>query len=156
MWTKPHITLDDVTSGFNIAKNISLDPDLNELLGFTRNEVASMIDYYREAGKIHHSTDELLEIMGWWYNHYRFSTDSNTEVFNTVQCLYFLDQYLPKGRIPTEMIDRNVRVDYDKLRHLIIIDKKNVRQTNGNFSKLQHIIETGSIHSAIETGFPIA
>ncbi|MGE5341281.1 MAG: AAA family ATPase, partial [Candidatus Omnitrophota bacterium] len=150
------ITLDDVTSGFNIAKNISLDPDLNEMLGFTRNEVASMINYYREAGKIHHPTDELLDIMGWWYNHYRFSTDSNTEVFNTVQCLYFLDQYLPKGRIPTEMIDRNVRFDYDKLRHLIIIDKKNVRQTNGNFSKLQHIIETGSIHSAIETGFPIA
>ena len=67
------ITLDDVTSGFNIATNISLHSDINEIMGFTRTEVETMIEYYRQSGKIRHSTPQLLEIMNQWYNHYRFS-----------------------------------------------------------------------------------
>jgi hypothetical protein len=78
------IMLDDVTSGFNIGKNISLEPGLNEMLGFTREEVLQLIEYYREKGKIHHPTTELMEIMDSWYNHYRFSLHSGSEVFNTV------------------------------------------------------------------------
>ena len=150
------ITLDDVTSGFNIATNISLDPDINEMLGFTQTEVETMIEYYRQTGKIHHTTAEILEIMNTWYNHYRFSRSFHHKMFNPVLVLYFLDRYLTCGEIPGTLIDRNARIDYDKLRHLIIIDKKGVMQTNGNFSILQRIIETGSVHSFIETGFPIA
>jgi hypothetical protein len=149
------ITLDDVTSGFNIASNISLDPDINEIMGFTPTEVETMIDYYRQTGKIRHSTPELMEMMGRWYNHYRFSLYSTHEVFNTVHVLYFLKEYILNSRIPNEMIDRNVRIDYNKLRHLIIVDKKGSPQINGNFSKLKQIIETGSINSTIVKGFPI-
>jgi hypothetical protein len=149
------ITLDDVTSGFNIASNISLDSDINEILGFTQTEVETMIEYFRQTGKIRHSTPELMEMMGQWYNHYRFSLNSTREVFNTVHVLYFLKEYMLDSRIPDEMIDRNVRIDYNKLRHLIIVDKKGSSQTNGNFSKLQQIIENGSINSTIVKGFPI-
>jgi hypothetical protein len=150
------ITLDDVTSGFNIGKKISLDPEMNEILGFTHTEVETMIDYYRQTGKISHSTPELMEIMGLWYNHYRFSRSFHHKMFNPVMVLYFLDQYLTCGEIPDTLIDNNARIDYLKLRHLIIIDKKGAWQTNGNFSILQRIIETGSVHSFIETGFSIA
>lgn len=59
------ITLDDVTSGFNIAMNISLDPDINEMVGFTRHEVEALIEYYRQTGKIQHTTSELLELMSY-------------------------------------------------------------------------------------------
>jgi hypothetical protein len=149
------ITLDDVTSGFNIATNITLDPDINEIMGFTRTEVETMIEYYRQTGKIPHSTPELMEIMSQWYNHYRFSIDSDTEIFNTVHVLYFIQQYLLRSAIPKDMIDRNVRIDYKKLHHFIIIDQKGTPKTNGNFSMLQEIIENGSIHSNIEKGFPI-
>jgi len=149
------ITLDDVTSGFNIGTNISLDPDLNDMMGFTREEVVQMIEYYRENGKIVHPTGELLEIMGRWYNHYRFSIDSDIEVFNTVHVLYFMQQYLIRNKIPTDMIDRNVRIDYDKLHHFIVIDRKGTPKTNGNFSILQEIIENSAIHSHIIKGFPI-
>jgi len=149
------ITLDDVTSGFNIAGNISLDPDLNEMMGFTRREVEAVIEYYKLTGKINHSTPELMEIMSRWYNHYRFSLYSSSEVFNTFHVLYFLKQYITAARIPTGLIDRNARIDYNKLRHLILIDQKGTLSTNGNFSKLQQIIESGEVHSTIETGFPI-
>ncbi len=149
------ITLDDATSGFNIAANISLHSDLSEILGFTHDEVETMIEYYRQTGKIRHSTSELMEIMSRWYNHYRFSIDSDTEVFNTVQALYFIRQYLIESKIPIDMIDRNARMDYNKLRHLIIVDKKGTPQTNGNFSKLQQIMETGQVITNIQSGFPI-
>jgi len=149
------ITLDDVTSGFNIASNISLDSDINEIMGFNRTEVETMIDYYHEAGEIRHTTEELLEIMSYWYNHYRFSIHSTTEVFNTVHILYFLKEYMKESQIPLNLIDRNARIDYNKLRHLIIVDKKGKPETNGNFTKLQQIMETGSVVTNIETGFPI-
>ncbi len=149
------ITLDDVTSGFNIASNVSIDPDLNEMLGFTQNEVETMIEYYREAGKIRHSTGELLEIMNRWYNHYCFSPRSTGKVFNSVHVLYFLREYMIGSRIPGNLIDRNARIDYHKLRHLIIIDKKGKPEANGNFSKLRQIIETGTAVTNIETGFPV-
>ena len=160
------ITMDDVTSGFNIGTNISLHSDVNEIMGFTREEVETMIEYYRQTGKIRHSTPELMEMMSQWYNHYRFSHYGKSEVFNTVHVLYFLEEYLIDSRIPMSLIDHNSRIDYQKLRHLIIIDKKGTAalaaaaedvfpQTNGNFSKLQQIIADGSVHSDIETGFPI-
>jgi len=149
------ITLDDVTSGFNIATNISLDADINEILGFYKTEVETMIEYYRKAGKIRHSTPELMDIMNQWYNHYKFAIRSDSEVFNTAHVLYFLQEYMKESRIPGQLIDRNARIDYYKLRHLIIIDKKGKPESNGNFSKLQQIMETGSVTSNIQTGFPI-
>jgi hypothetical protein len=149
------ITLDDVTSGFNIGSNISMDSDLNEILGFTHNEVESMVEYYRQTGKIRHSTPELLEMMCRWYNHYRFSLHSGSKVFNTVHVLYFLKEYMIDSRFPGTLIDHNAMIDYTKLRHLIISDKKGSPQSNGNFSKLRQIMENDSIHSSIVKTFPV-
>lgn len=149
------ITLDDVTSGFNIATNISLHPDLSDIMGFTAKEVEILIEYYRHTGKIKHSTKELMDIMGQWYNHYRFSTQSAEEVFNTVHIWYFLQEYLLTSIIPQELIDSNARIDYNKLRHLIFIDKEGKKETNGNFLKLRHILETGTAQTYIKKSFPV-
>lgn len=148
------ITLDDVTSGFNIASNITLDRDIDQIMGFTSNEVQAIIEYYGQTGKIKHSTADLLEIMGQWYNHYRFSLNSTGEVFNTVHIWYFLREYLLNSNIPYELIDNNARIDYNKLRYLILVDKEGKKKTNGNFSKLREIIETNSVRTFIKKGFP--
>lgn len=149
------ITMDDVTSGFNIATNISLDSDVNEILGFTHAEVEEMIDYYRQSGKIRHSTQELMGIMSQWYNHYHFSTYSHFEVFNTVHTLYFLREYMKNSAIPDILTDENALTDYRKLHHLIVIDKQGKLSTNGNFTTLQQILGTGCIHSKIVRSFPV-
>ena len=150
------IMLDDVTSGFNIAGNISLNSDINEIMGFTQTEVETMIEYYRQTGKIRHSTPELLELMSRWYNHYRFSTHSTHEVFNTVHVLYFLKEYMIDSLIPGSLIDNNARMDYMKLKYLIISEKKGTLQTNGNFSQLRQIMENDTLHATIVDRFSIA
>ena len=148
------VTMDDVTSGFNIGTNISLHSDLNEIMGFTKEEVETMIEYYRQTGKIRHSTPELIDIMNQWYNHYRFSIYAEQDLFNTVHVLYFLAEYMVDSQIPYNLIDRNAMFDYKKLRHLIIIDKKGTPMVNGNFSQLQQILETGQAITHIQPGFP--
>lgn len=149
------ITMDDVTSGFNIGKNITIDDRFGEMLGFTRDNVRELIEYYRKNYSIKHSTDYLLDIMGKWYDNYVFAKKVEKKLFNTDMVLYFLDEYLINGEIPDDLIDRNVRIDYGKLRHLIVIDKGDYKQPNGNFSKLKEIIEKGEIASNIIKGFPV-
>ncbi|MCP5102941.1 MAG: AAA family ATPase [bacterium] len=150
------VTLDDVTSGFNIGKSISIKPDFNEMLGFTEKDVVEMIEYYRENGQVKHSTRELLGIMSTWYNNYIFSKESETTLFNSDMVLYFMDNYLRSSKMPDDLIDRNVRIDYGKLRHLIVLDSDGERLTNGNFSRLKEIIERGEIETEnIAEGFPV-
>ncbi len=151
------VTLDDVTSGFNIGKNVSLDPALNRMLGFTRDDVIEMIEYYRSNELIKHPTDYLLEIMTQWYGNYLFSEDDNVRLFNSDMVLYFIDNYLTRKKLPDDLIDRNVRIDYGKLRHLIIVDKGKGKGIffNGNFDRLKKIIEEGEISAKITKGFPL-
>ncbi len=150
------VTLDDVTSGFNIGKNISIKPEFNEMLGFTENDVIEMIYYYRENKLVKHSNRYLLDIMKTWYNNYIFSEKSKTSLFNSDMVLYFVDEYLRSSDVPGNLIDHNVGIDYGKLRHLIVINSDRGRLTNGNFSRLKQIIEKGEIEAEkIIEGFPL-
>lgn len=150
------VTLDDVTSGFNIGKNISTRPDFNEMLGFTEHDVVEMIEYYREKGLVKHPTPFLLDIMSAWYNNYLFSSKSKTTLFNPDMVLYFMDEYMNGFEVPNNLIDRNVRIDYGKLRHLIVIDSDKGKLPNGNFNRLKEIIEKGEIRAKeIVGGFPV-
>ncbi|MCP5103576.1 MAG: AAA family ATPase [bacterium] len=149
------VTMDDVTSGYNIGKNVSLEPALNRMLGFTRDDVLEMVEYYRSKGQIEHSSDYLLEIMTDWYGNYRFSRKDNVKLFNSDMILYFLDNYMGDRELPDDLIDRNVRIDYGKLRHLIIMDKGDKKVSNGNLERLREIIKEGEISSKLAKGFPL-
>ena len=133
------VTMDDVTSGFNIGKNISLDPDFNEMVGFTEAEVRRLVEIYREAGVFDQDVDEAMALMGEWYNGYRFAEEAETDLYNSDMVLYYLDHSIPNRRVPRYLIDTNVRIDYGKLRHLLVVG----RQLNGNFDLLRHIIGEG-------------
>lgn len=148
------VTMDDVTSGFNIGKNVTTDDRFNQMLGFTKEEVTGIIDYYRAAGLIKHPTSRLLEIMGRWYNRYTFSRKSQVTLFNSDMVLYFLDEYFKENEIPEELVDENVRIDYDKLRQLIIIDRGEAKAPNGNFGKLKEIVEKGGTTAKLARSFP--
>ena len=147
------ITMDDVTSGFNIGTNISMLPQFNDIIGFSEDEVREMITYYKDGNALPAdvTVDELVELMKPWYDNYCFSEDSLEErMFNSDMTLYFLNTYLQLGKVPKMMVDNNIRTDYSKLRHLIQIDK-----TFGvNASVIQQIVAEGSITVQIATFFP--
>ena len=145
------ITMDDVTSGFNIGKNISLQPVFNEMLGFTEPEVRSLLEMYRACGAFNRDIETALGIMREWYNGYRFAEEVEVDLYNTDMVLYFLDESLPNKGLPKMLIDTNVRIDYGKLRHLLVVN----RQLNGNFDLLRDIIGEEVASSNIATSFPL-
>ena len=67
------VTMDDLTSGFNIGTNYSLSPKFNEMIGFTEEEVRQMLTYYSTTSHFNHTVDELLDIMQPWYDNYCFA-----------------------------------------------------------------------------------
>ena len=145
------VTLDDVTSGFNIAKNITNDARFNAIVGFTENEVITLINHYKEAGLVNEPIENLLEVMREWYNNYCFAEEcTDQKMYNSDMVLYFMDNYLIRRVIPKILIDNNIKIDYGKLRQLIILDKK----VNGNFSTIKKIAEDGEIRTSIATSFP--
>ena len=147
------ITMDDVTSGFNIGTNISMLPQFNDIIGFSEDEVREMITYYKDENALPAgvTVDELVELMKPWYDNYCFSSRKLEErMFNSDMTLYFLNSYLQQQLPPERMVDNNIRTDYSKLRHLIQIDK-----TFGvNASVIQQIVAEGSITVQIATSFP--
>ena len=145
------VTMDDVTSGFNIGKNLGLEPDFNEMLGFTEAEVRHLVETYRDLGVFNQDVDTALGIMGEWYNGYRFAKGAEVDLYNTDMVLYYLDHSLPNRTVPDDLIDTNVRIDYGKLRHLLVVN----RQLNGNFDLLRDIVGEEQVDTRVQAGFPL-
>jgi len=147
------VTMDDVTSGFNIGTNYSLSPRFNELMGFTEDDVRQMLDYYRTTCEFHHTTDELIEGMKPWYDNYCFATKSygRTTMYNSCMVLYFVDNYIRnEGDYPDYMLEDNIRTDYNKLRMLVRRDS----EFGHDASVIRRIVEQGYITAELKTGFP--
>ena len=146
------VTMDDVTSGFNIGANLSLRPEFNEMLGFTEPEVRDMLQTYRGLGVFDQDPDAALDTMREWYDGYRFAKTAPNVVYNTDMVLYYLSYSLPNKPGPDNLIDDNVRIDYGKLRHLLTVG----RQLNGNFDLLREVIAEGRADCEIVSSFPLA
>ena len=145
------ITMDDVTSGFNIGTNVSLMPEFNEILGFTTDEVRAILETYRGHGALDQDVDEAMAVMSEWYNGYRFAKRARQDIYNTDLVLYYVKASVPRRGTPDQLIDTNMRIDYGKLRHLIAVNQ----QLNGNFDLLRRLVGEGSVDSELSTGFPL-
>ena len=149
------VTLDDLTSGYNIATSITMDARFNRMLGFSETEVREMIRYYQEAGVLQADEERLITEMKPWYDGYCFSDDviyTDPKMFNCDMVTYYLNSFIQNGRAPKEMIDRNTSMDYAKLDNLIRLD-----QLDGNRKGvLLEIAEKGSITGKVANSFPAA
>ena len=147
------VTLDDLTSGFNIGTNYSLSYSFNEMVGFTEQEVREMLTYYGQHHKFNHTIDELIEIMKPYYDNYCFSEEAygETTMYNSNMVLSFLSKYIGnRCRMPKRMLDENIRVDYNKLRMLIRKDKEFAHDA----STIQSLVSDGYVTGELKEGFP--
>ena len=141
------VTMDDLTSGFNIASNISMRPEFNMMLGFSEEDVRGIIRYYKSVGRLQeHDEEALIDEMKPWYDGYCFSEDvveTDPKMFNCDMVLYYLNRVMQTGQSPRQMIDPNTRTDYAKMRRLIQLD------TLDNYRR-------GIIHQIAERGYVTA
>ena len=147
------VTMDDLTSGFNIGTNYSLAPEFNEMTGFTENEVRDMLGYYSSVLPFNHSVDELIKVMKPWYDNYCFAEEEygKTTMYNSVMVLNFLDKYIRNNYdIPKNMVESNVRIDYDKVRMLIRHDKEFAHDA----SIIQQLVTQGFVTGKLVENFP--
>ena len=149
------VTLDDVTSGFNIGWHISTKPEFNQMLGFSQEEVRKMFAYYKEVGGIPATSDieVMIDEMKPWYDNYCFSKnalETQSKVFNCDMVIYYLRNYMDYGQAPDQMIDPNTRTDYNKMKKLLQLDKLD----GDRKGVIRTIAETGQIVTTLEETFP--
>jgi len=146
--------LDDLTSGFNIAKNITLEKTYNTALGFTQKDVEEMTEYYNVlSGK---EKEAAMNEMKNYYNGYLFNKDSSERLYNPDMVLHFMDSF-KEGYYPDDMIDMNVRTDYGKLHRLVSVDRmlSEKGEKNERISRIEQLLEEEQIHTRIVQMFSL-
>ena len=141
------VTMDDVTSGFNIGTNISLDPVFSDLTGFRHDDLRAITDYY--APRCGFDAEKAYDTALRWYDNYRFGDFSAPPLANTTIVLSFFSYLWRVKRFPKELIDENLRTDYAKIRHLVTLNNK----LNGNFHVLENLLAGGKLTERLVRSF---
>jgi hypothetical protein len=149
------ITLDDLTSGYNIAMNITMDPWFNQMLGFSEDDVRQMIRYYKEVGAIKPelTEDSIIADMKPWYDNYCFAKASygkEPSMFNSDMVCYYMNKLVRLGQRPDEIVDPNTMTDYSKLKRLIKMGNREERRVE----TIHDIAEQGFINARLVSHFP--
>lgn len=149
------VTLDDLTSGFNIGWHLSMNPKFDKMLGFSTEDVRSMLLYYKEAGMLPSESDveAMIAEMKPWYDNYCFAKEclkQEERVFNCDMVLYYLRQYMDSGHSPERMVDPNTKTDYNKLKKLLRLD----RLDGDRRGVIRRIAEEGQLIAGVEESFP--
>ncbi len=114
------ITLDSLTSGFNIGKDITQDIEYNDMMGFTKNE---LVEILKSQNISEEEQEKILPIMKENYDGYRFSLNAENQIYNSNMCLYFLSEYTWSRKIPDKLIDMNIASDYSKIGKMLDLCK---------------------------------
>ena len=147
------VTMDDLTSGYNIATNITARSEFNQMLGFSEDDVRQMFQYYHQLGWLKGDVEAMISEMKPWYDGYCFAKDSldrDSKMFNTDMVLYYLGSQIRFGHSPDSMLNPNARTDYQKMKNLIQLDKLE----KGRKSVIYEIAEKGGITGQLVGYFP--
>ncbi|MDM8529892.1 AAA family ATPase [Anaerolineales bacterium HSG25] len=113
------VVMSDMTSGFNIATNIYLEPDFNDMCGFWEHEVAEALQQI--ATKCQFSTeqvDEALHMMRTFYNGYSFTYETEPLIYNPTLSIYFMRSFQRHCKYPRQMLDHNMAMDRNKIAYV--------------------------------------
>ena len=152
------VTMDDLTSGFNIASNISQDADFNAMLGFSEQETLQMYRDFKGTGKyVDGDPGRIVAGIKPWYDGYCFAEEKigKESVFNSDMVFYHLKSMVAMGRPPKNMVDRNIATDYDKLETIVELQRQAGAQNVEDVSPLtEELAATGEIPFDLVESFP--
>ena len=142
------VSLDSMTSGFNIGSNKSLDLSLHSMMGFEENEVKGIL---KGIGiKSPHLTTILNDLRA-WYDGYLFNADAKKHLYNPDMVLYFAALYKANKKYPDEMLDANIASDYRKIRNIFKIQQRE----EGHFNTLKILSDRGEITAELTAQFSL-
>ena len=145
------ITLDSLSSGFNIVKHITYREEFNALVGFTQKEVDYSLNesIFKMCPDI--DKNALLEKVKTWYNGYLFNSEATNRIYNATLVNYFITEYdFKRCLMPKKMLDSNVASDYKAIMKLF-----NIGNAEGNYQVLQSLIEDGSVQGSIKDRYDL-
>ena len=151
------VTMDDLTSGFNIALNISQDPDFNAMLGFSEEDVLKLYTDFKGTGRYRSGEPaDWVKSIKPWYDGYCFSKSKVGKecVFNSDMVLYHLSALVKTGVAPENMVDVNIKTDYDKLQTIADIQRRLAGGGEGVLPVTEEIASTGQIAFDLVESFP--
>jgi len=150
------VTMDDLTSGFNIATNISLEPVFNAMVGFTQDETRKLFEDFAGCGKFTGDVEGHLRTVRAWYDSYCFSKEKVGEesLYNCDMVLYYLGYLVANGRPPEKLIDANIRSDWNKLR-TILAAQRHAETYDGVLPLTEQLAETDEVTFDLVDSFPI-
>ena len=140
------LTLDSLTSGFNIGKHLSLDIQFHNMLGFSEQEVA---DILTGVGVEESSLPDVLDDLRGWYNGYLFNAKAKAKLYNPDMVLYFASEFGRTGEYPEELLDTNIASDYGKLRQLFRVEGQEIQ----NLAVLNELITEGQVSAQLTRQF---
>jgi hypothetical protein len=145
------ITLDSLSSGFNIVKHLTYREEFNALAGFTENEVRFSLEnsIFKSCPNI--DKTELSQKIKTWYNGYLFNLEAEERIYNATLVNYFITEFdFKRCRLPRKMLDSNVASDYKAIMKLF-----NIGDSEKNYQILRQLIETGSITGIIKDRYDL-
>ena len=141
------VTMDDMTSGFNVGTNISLDPMFADFTGFRHDDLRAIADYY--GAQCGFDADKAYSDALFWYDNCRFGSADAPALANTTLVLNMFDKLVRTKTWPKDMVDKNLRTDYAKVRHLITVNNR----LNGNFHALESLVSEGTLTEQLIDSF---
>ncbi|MBF0228769.1 MAG: AAA family ATPase [Desulfamplus sp.] len=115
------VVMSDITSGYNVAKNIYFEPEFNNLCGFTQNEVEEVISYIAGSCGFEEKESKVKEaagLMKTYYNGYKFCYKKHDYIYNPTLSIYFFEQFQKYCEYPRKMLDANLAADESKLEYI--------------------------------------
>ena len=132
------LTLDSLTSGFNIGTNLSTDLLFNNMMGFTQSEVEALL---LGVGVERTMLPTVMDDVRQWYDGYRFHPRATTHLYNPDMVLYFAKEYGRYQSYPEELLDINIASDYGKIRNLFRVGDREEQ----NLAVLEELITVGEV-----------
>ena len=133
------VTMDGLTSGFNIGKHLSSSKRYHDMMGFREDEVRGLLNLVLKDKS---REEQIMYDLKNWYNGYCFNKELNHTLYNSDMVLYFLDIFKQEQSYPQQMLDPNIMPDYGKLMRLF--ELANYRD---NIAVLEEILQKGQLSS---------
>ena len=135
------ITLDSLSSGFNIVSNISNNKQFNVMAGFKQDEVLFSLEnsIFKRCSDINQKN--LLAKLQKWYNGYLFNIKAKERVYNATLVNFFISKFdYDDCTMPQKMLDSNVASDYKAIMKLF-----NIGDSDKNYKILERLIEDNAV-----------